>query len=287
LGTIMGAVEQIEAEMGRRQEKSEAKSQEPKAKTEDGRGHPQITQIPQIPEIPTGTLEPLNPRTPLSDEKVRKYIGYVKDEVTRLKKMTDAFMRFTKLNPPALQPRNVNELVRKVVAKYEGALAKGISLELNLDDGLPLVALDEDGITNVLDIVVENAVEAMAAVGSRQNTVDRALRIRTSAESAGSRQNDANGAQGSGTGSRSDLGELGGLGGSLVRIEVTDNGAGIPEKYLDKVFEPYFTRGKPDGTGLGLALAKKIVEDHGGRIEIRSTEGVGTTVAIVLSVASK
>jgi len=70
--------------------------------------------------------------------------------------------------------------------------------------------------------------------------------------------------------------------GSFVRIEVEDTGAGIPEKYLDKVFEPYFTHGKLDGTGLGLALARKIVEDHRGRMEIHSKEGVGTTVSMVL-----
>jgi signal transduction histidine kinase len=67
-----------------------------------------------------------------------------------------------------------------------------------------------------------------------------------------------------------------------VRIEIADTGVGVPQKYLDKVFEPYFTHGKPDGTGLGLALAKKIVEEHRGHIEIHSKEGSGTTVSIVL-----
>ena len=69
-----------------------------------------------------------------------------------------------------------------------------------------------------------------------------------------------------------------------MRIEVEDTGAGIPAKYLEKVFEPYFTYGKADGTGLGLALAKKIVEDHKGRMEVQSKEGSGTTVAIILPV---
>jgi len=72
-----------------------------------------------------------------------------------------------------------------------------------------------------------------------------------------------------------------------VSIEVEDTGAGIPEKYKDKVFEPYFTYGKADGTGLGLALAKKIVEDHKGRMEIQSKEGEWTTVSIVLPVGEK
>lgn len=202
--------------------------------------------------------------TKVEDDRVKKYVGYVKDEVARLKKMTDAFMRFTKLNPPELRPRDVNELVCKVVAKYEGALAKGVLLELNLDDKLPSVALDEEGIGNVLDIVIENAIEAMpAAVGSRQHTANRTLRIRTLPETVDGRQNTANRPAG-------------------VRVEVEDTGLGIPQKYLDKVFEPYFTHGKPDGTGLGLALAKKIVEDHKGRIEVESREGTGTTVTVTL-----
>jgi signal transduction histidine kinase len=242
--------------------------------------------------------------TKVEDDRVKKYVGYVKDEVARLKKMADAFMRFTRLNPPALQPKNVNELVCKVVARCQDLghnpdssaesgyvprlVAKGISLELNLDDKLPLVSLDEEGISNVLDIVVENAVEAMpAAVDGRRQTADRVLRIRTSvsndAASAG------HGESGDSPSEREDArysprfrGALGDLGGSFVRIEVVDTGRGIPAKYLDKVFEPYFTHGKPDGTGLGLALAKKIVEDHKGRIDIESKEGVGTTVTICL-----
>jgi signal transduction histidine kinase len=278
----MGAVEQIESEVTKGRIKSEAKSQNDEEK---------------------------------ADERVRKYVGYVKDEVTRLKKMTDAFMRFTKLDPPALEPKNVNELVRKVVAKYDGALAKGISLELSLDEHLPLVALDEEGIGNVLDIVVENAVEAMTAnpksttktqrhegpnrtstdyaddadartpeplnPGTRK-AADRVLKIRTSTGQVGSRQDTADRASEPGTGPRPGLGVLGDLGGSQVRIEVEDTGMGIPEKYLGKVFDPYFTYGKADGTGLGLALAKKIVEDHKGRMEIESKEGVGTKVRIVL-----
>ena len=218
---------------------------------------------------------------------MRKYVGYVKDEVTRLKKMTDAFMRFTKLNPPELRPKDVNELVRKVVAKYEGALAKGISLEMSLADGLPRVALDEEGIGNVLDIVIENAIEAMpAVVDSKQHTADRVLRIRTSiSASAGDTTAREGGGSPVALGTRPESPERVSVmsrGGSAVRIEVEDTGVGILKKYLDRVFEPYFTYGKPAGTGLGLALAKKIVEDHKGRITLKSTEGAGTVATIEL-----
>jgi nitrogen fixation/metabolism regulation signal transduction histidine kinase len=254
--------------------------------------------------------------TKVEDDKVRKYVGYVKDEVTRLKKMTDAFMRFTKLDPPALEPRNVNELVRKVVARYgwkaeglengdsptearvgrspvQSPFSRGISLELSLDERLPLVALDEEGMSNVLDIVIENAIEAMAGRSQKLEArceksevadAGKVLRIRTSVSdsesechSEGVRRVEESRLRDPSTALRVTEG-----GGSHVRIEVEDTGMGIPQKYLDKVFEPYFTYGKADGTGLGLALAKKIVEDHKGRMEIESKEGVGTTVSIVL-----
>jgi len=207
----------------------------------------------------------------VADEKARKYMGYVKDEVTRLRKMADAFMRFTKLNPPALQPKNVNDVVRKAMSKFEGQTTNaGISLKLELSDGLPLIALDEEGLSNALEIVIENAVEAMSSseqiADSGKQT--RTLTVRTMLAD-------------------SPFGALGVLGGEtrdFVRIEIADTGKGIPEKYLNKVFEPYFTMGKPQGTGLGLALAKKIIEDHKGSINVTSTEGAGTRVSIFLPV---
>jgi signal transduction histidine kinase len=289
----------------------------------------------------------------VADEKARKYMGYVKDEVTRLRRMSDAFMRFTKLNPPALQPKNVNEVIKKVIAKYECRMTNratrqdaenpdshhqdtkapgyeeepganrqdaknakeygfntktqrheeearmnhldaknakegtsgsaGIELRLELDEKLPNIAVDEEGLGNALEIVIENAVEAMSEVDSRQNTVDRVLSIRTSRKVPNSPASSVPSV--SSVVNPDKTGVLGVLGGEtrdFVRIEIADTGKGIPQKYLDKVFDPYFTYGKPSGTGLGLALAKKIVEDHHGRIEIHSIEGKGTEVDIYL-----
>jgi two-component system NtrC family sensor kinase len=73
-----------------------------------------------------------------------------------------------------------------------------------------------------------------------------------------------------------------------VRIQVIDTGPGIPEKLLSRIFEPFFTtrgtagKGEPRGTGLGLAICKEIVEHHGGRIEVESQLGRGTTFTISL-----
>jgi signal transduction histidine kinase len=68
------------------------------------------------------------------------------------------------------------------------------------------------------------------------------------------------------------------LGGpACLRIEIWDNGPGVPAEMQDSVFQPFFTYGKSDGTGLGLAIAKRIVEDHGGEIFLDSGVNAGTS----------
>jgi two-component system sporulation sensor kinase A/two-component system, sporulation sensor kinase E len=66
-----------------------------------------------------------------------------------------------------------------------------------------------------------------------------------------------------------------------VAIEVSDTGGGIPEQLLNTVCEPFFTT-REEGTGLGLAIAKRYVEQNGGRLEIESRTGAGTTVRVRL-----
>ena len=70
-------------------------------------------------------------------------------------------------------------------------------------------------------------------------------------------------------------------GDGMLVIEVRDTGRGIPPEDLDKVIDPYFTT-KPEGTGLGLALAYKIIDEHKGTIRFVSNEGKGTTVSVTL-----
>ena len=75
------------------------------------------------------------------------------------------------------------------------------------------------------------------------------------------------------------------MNGSTVLIEITDSGPGIPAEILPNLCEPFFTT-RPEGTGLGLAIAKRYVEETGGRLEVASRIGHGTTVRIWLPVAS-
>jgi signal transduction histidine kinase len=71
--------------------------------------------------------------------------------------------------------------------------------------------------------------------------------------------------------------------GKMVEIRVGDNGPGIPGHLIDKVLQPFFTT-KEEGTGLGLSIASRIIEEHGGRLNMASSEGIGTTFTILLPV---
>jgi signal transduction histidine kinase len=67
-----------------------------------------------------------------------------------------------------------------------------------------------------------------------------------------------------------------------VQVRVKDTGKGIPKKVMRRIFEPFYSFGKRKGTGLGMATVKKIVEEHGGSLEVLSEEGVGTTVIMTI-----
>ena len=69
-----------------------------------------------------------------------------------------------------------------------------------------------------------------------------------------------------------------------IRVDITDDGAGIPEDDLERIFDPGFTtRGVGVGTGLGLSICYRIIQDHGGDISVRSEVGQGTTFTVRLS----
>jgi len=87
-------------------------------------------------------------------------------------------------------------------------------------------------------------------------------------------------------GTRIATGTGGGAEGAGVVVEITDSGCGIPAEILPNLCEPFFTT-RSEGTGLGLAIAKRYVEEAGGRLEITSVVGRGTTVRIWLPVASR
>ncbi len=149
----------------------------------------------------------------------------------------------TSATPPSRV--DCNALVRAVAGLVEGhARALGVRLTLELDDDPPIVAGSFGRLFQIVLNLVLNAVEAMPQGGV-------ALLV---AESRDDR----------------------------AFLEVRDRGRGIPPERIETIFEPFESSGKSAGTGLGLYVARRLAEEHGGAIEVASRLGVGTTFRVVL-----
>lgn len=151
-------------------------------------------------------------------------------EVTSLSRLVDSFSRFAKLPAPQPHSLDVCELLRQVQALY-APTHPGIRFELELN-GCPLEAQwDGDMVKRALINFVDNAVSALEGKGNIR------LSLKPEAE--------------------------------RVRIEVEDDGPGVPEEARERLFEPYFST-KRKGTGLGLAIVRRIAQDHGGEAQYRA-----------------
>lgn len=178
-----------------------------------------------------------------ADEKAQQYCRIIVDEVDKLNQVTKSITDFAGRPTPQLQPARLQEVLDRVLLVAEpDATKKDIALEKRYGPSEPLL-LDPNQMTQVFFNVVRNAIQASPAGG----------KVAVEVETVD--------------------GE--------VRISISDTGPGISEDVRQHMFEPFFTT-KTHGTGLGLALAQKIVEGHNGRIEVESPPGAGATFTIIL-----
>jgi len=169
-------------------------------------------------------------------------------EVDRLTAITEEYLRFARLPKPQLQRADVNDTVRELLEFVRPELdSAGVKVSLSLSPGLPRVLADVAQLRQLLLNLLRNAREAMSAGGS--------LRVTTRATKA------------------------------MVEIEVRDSGPGIPSERLARIFDPFFTT-KERGTGLGLAMAQEIAQEHGGQLVCDSVPGRGTAFTLRLPAAS-
>jgi two-component system nitrogen regulation sensor histidine kinase NtrY len=166
-------------------------------------------------------------------------------ELRALSGIIEEFSRFARMPQPRLEPLDVNLAVEQALSLQQ-ARAGAVHVSRELALSLPAVMADRDLLARAVGNLIANAIEAMADGGG--------LRLRTAA-TAGS-----------------------------VRIDVEDSGPGVGEDQRTRLFTPYYTT-KPGGTGLGLAIVQGIVSDHGGRVEVVSSPGSGTTFSILLPCA--
>jgi two-component system sensor histidine kinase HydH len=158
------------------------------------------------------------------------------------------YARPTTLKKEQINPGDLVASSLKLISSDARAL--GVQTSLQIDSDIPSIIADRDKINQVLLNLYLNGLQSM-------EDSSRKKELKVSVHLADAER--------------------------VIRIEVQDKGKGIPQESIDKVLDPYFTT-KPEGTGLGLALAYKIIDEHNGSIMFKSVEGQGTTVSVTIPV---
>jgi len=195
---------------------------------------------------------------PADAELLNKGTATIVNQVSAMKRMVDDFRDYAKTPPAVLQPLDLNALIDEILHLYISGEGNDM-IHPQLAAGLPFIMGDETQLRQVIHNLLQNAQDAMAELpdGAPQARID----VTTEAIHY-------QGADGSTR--------------TAVRLAIADNGPGFAPKILARAFEPYVTS-KARGTGLGLPMVKKIIEEHGGRIDIQNhVDRSGASVLILL-----
>ncbi len=195
------------------------------------------------------TLDHLRTSFAPPDPEKRAVFGRLADqlkaEVARINTRITEFLKYTRPAPLDMKPLDLGEVVADSLRMVEvQAEESGVRVNLRAEGAIPEVRGDRESLRSVFTNLIINGMQSMEGEGGR-------LDLTLAAE------------------------------GGLVRVDISDTGRGIAAEDLQHIFEPYFST-KETGTGLGLAIVKKAVDDHGGSISVRSTQGEGTTFTVTL-----
>lgn len=189
---------------------------------------------------------------------ISDYSRRITEACDRIDRIIRGLLDYSRPHPSVVEASDIRGLVEETVDLLErqGAL-KGIKVSSWFEDALPQVLVDPHQLQQVLINIMLNSRDAMPEGGK--------LNIRSTADAGVSLPARSEG---------------------WVRIDLLDNGCGIPEGHLKSVFDPFFTTKPPGrGTGLGLAISARIIEGFGGRITVQSKPGKGTCFTLWLPVA--
>ncbi len=175
-----------------------------------------------------------------------EYLGIIAEEVDRLDRVVRSFLDYARPGQGDAELVDVRESVSKTIRFIRQDLPADVLLEMQCDEQVPQVRIDPAHLRQVVLNMVRNAVEAMDGKGKITVVVQRK------------------------TGSV-----------AMAEIVLRDSGPGIAKSLVPKLFTPFVTT-KAQGTGLGLAISQRLIAGAGGRIELRTQSGRGTTFVIAL-----
>lgn len=192
-----------------------------------------------------------------ADQRVRESVDILQSEVARADKIIADLLDFSRTRPPMLREADLNALVKEVLARTE--VPEGVEVVTALEKDLPPVMVDGDQVQQVFLNLITNAVQAMTSSSSVETPEGGRLEVRSALCEV---EPDT----------------------WSIELSFTDTGEGIPEENLPHIFEPLFTT-RAKGIGLGLAVSQRLVEGHGGSIEVHSEVGAGSTFTVRLPLA--
>ncbi|MGM0431809.1 MAG: two-component system sensor histidine kinase NtrB [Spirochaetota bacterium] len=180
----------------------------------------------------------------IGEESASEYLDIIQEEIERLNGIVVDFLFAVRPMDTHMRPEDVNDLMQELVDFVHYELEQhSISYTVEHNNELPKISMDKKYMKQALLNIIKNAIAAMPDCG----------KLTLSASSDG----------------------------EMAHIHITDNGVGISEENMAKIFEPYFTT-KDFGSGLGLTVVYKVIREHGGEISLDSQEGKGTTFTVSL-----
>jgi signal transduction histidine kinase len=179
-------------------------------------------------------------------EEYLSFAGVISKEVRRVNGIIEQFLTLSRAFQLNLKESSFQDLLKDLITLFqEEASSQGIAIQAQLDSPLPAVKIDSEKLTQALVNIMKNGMQAMEKGG--------VLRIDTK------------------------------LSKDHVEVVISDTGSGIAPDQMEKIFDYYYTT-KERGVGLGLPIAHRIIEAHGGQLKLESKAGVGTKVTITLPI---
>ena len=184
---------------------------------------------------------------PQDESKKEEYVSFtelISKEIRRVNEIIEQFLTLSRPFQLELKLSSLEELLKNLITLFqEEASSQGITLQLEITSKLPLIKMDEERLTQAFINIMKNGIQAMEK-GGILHIETRSLK-------------------------------------DHVNVVISDSGFGISPETMEKIFNYYFTT-KEKGVGLGLPIAHRIIEAHGGQLKVESRVGVGTKVTITL-----
>jgi signal transduction histidine kinase len=186
---------------------------------------------------------------PQEESKKEEYLSFtdvILKEIRRVNEIIEQFLALSRPFQLNVKVSSLQELLKNLMTLFqEETSSQGISLQTEIKDDLPLIKIDSEKLTQAFINIMKNGMQAMERGGI--------LRIETHPFR------------------------------DRVEVVISDSGSGIPPEQMEKIFNYYYTT-KEKGVGLGLPIAHRIIEAHGGQLKVESKVGAGTKVTITLPI---